>query len=129
MSSPMNQPTFVSIAPRFVCQDLEQALAFYGQLGFQTTYQDEAFTIVTRDEIDLHLNYSPESPKGHSVCWSGVTTTEELYHQYLPTCAVQSSLAAKPWRLKEFFLCDPFRNLILFAGDSAQEEARAKQGA
>jgi hypothetical protein len=44
-SSPTSQPTLDSIAPRFVCQDLEQALVFYGQLGFVTTYQDEAFAI------------------------------------------------------------------------------------
>lgn len=129
MSSPMNQPTFVSISPRFVCQDLEQALAFYGQLGFQTTYQDEAFAIVTRDGIDLHLNYSPEPPKGHSVCWIGVTNIEELYHQYLPTHAVQSALEAKPWGLKEYFLCDPFSNLMLFAERIPQEEVSAGQGA
>jgi hypothetical protein len=30
-----SQPTFVSIAPRFSCQDLKQALNFYGQLGFE----------------------------------------------------------------------------------------------
>lgn len=71
--SPMNRPTFVSIAPRFVCQDMEQALAFYGRLGFQTTYRDETFAIVSRDGIDLHLNYSPDPLKGRSVCWIGVT--------------------------------------------------------
>ncbi|HZS77847.1 MAG TPA: VOC family protein [Ktedonobacteraceae bacterium] len=127
--SPMNRPTFVSIAPRFVCQDMEQALAFYGRLGFQTTYRDETFAIVSRDGIDLHLNYSPDPPKGRSVCWIGVTNIEELYQQYLPTHAVQSPLEARPWGLKEFFVCDPFRNLLLFAERIPAEEARAEQGA
>ncbi len=58
-----SQSTFLSVAPRFVVQDLEQALTFYGQLGFQTTYHDEAFAIVERDEVDLHLNYSPDPQK------------------------------------------------------------------
>jgi catechol 2,3-dioxygenase-like lactoylglutathione lyase family enzyme len=58
-SSQNNQPTFLTVAPRFVVQDLEQALAFYGQLGFQTTYHDEHFAIVERDGLDLHLNYYP----------------------------------------------------------------------
>ena len=129
MASPQpSQPTFVSIAPRFGCQDLEQALAFYRRLGFQTTYQDEAFAIVTRDGIDLHLNYSPDSPSVRSVCWIGVTNIEELYQQYLPTHAVQSPLEAKPWGLKEFFICDPFRNLIIFAEGIPEEEAGAEQG-
>src|SRR6266568_7418121 len=89
-SAPGSHPTFLSIAPRFVVQDLEQALAFYEQLGFQTTYHDEAFAIVARDEVDLHLNYSPDPPKSHSVCWIAVSNIDTLYQQYLPTHAVQS---------------------------------------
>ncbi len=126
-SSPNSQPTFRSVAPRFVVQDMEQALAFYGQLGFATTYQDEGFAIVKRDGIDLHLNSSPEPPKGHSVCWIDVTNIEALYQQYLPTNAIQSPLEAKPWGLKEFFIRDPFRNLILFAESISEEEASAAQ--
>ncbi|MFL5665305.1 MAG: hypothetical protein ACJ8BW_28765 [Ktedonobacteraceae bacterium] len=42
-SSQNNQPTLLSIAPRFVVHDMEQALAFYGQLGFQTTFRDDDF--------------------------------------------------------------------------------------
>jgi hypothetical protein len=113
---------------RFVVGDMEQALAFYGQLGFATTYQDEGFAFIERDGIDLHLNSSEEPPKGHSVCWIGVTYIEALYQQYVPTNAVQSSLEAKPWGLKEFFIRDPFRNLILFAERIIDEEASAAQG-
>jgi len=32
------QPTLDSVAPRFLVTDMEQALAFYGQLGFATPY-------------------------------------------------------------------------------------------
>ena len=128
-SEPCSQPTFLSIAPRFVVHDLSLALAFYGQLGFATTYQDEAFAIVTRDGIDLHFNASSEPPKGRSVCWIGVTNIEALYQQYLPTGAIQSPLEAKPWGMKEFFLCDPFRNLLLFAEGIPQEETSPEQGA
>jgi hypothetical protein len=115
-SEPRSQPTFLSVAPRFIVHDLEQALAFYGQLGFQTTYHDEAFAIVERDGVDLHLNYYADVPKGnHSVCWIAVTNSDALYQQYLPTNAVQSPMEAKPWGFKEFFVRDPFGNLILFA--------------
>lgn len=83
MSSAQNtQPTFLTVAPRFVVQDMEQALAFYGQLGFQTTYHDEHFAIIERDGVDLHLNCSPDSPKGkRSVCWISVTNSEVLYQR------------------------------------------------
>lgn len=125
-SSPTSQPTLNSIAPRFTVGGLEQALAFYGQLGFATTYQDEGFAIVERDGIDLHLNPSEEPPKRHSVCWIGVTNIEALYQEYLPTNAIASPLVAQPWGLKEFSIRDPFRNLILFAETISQEEASAE---
>jgi len=118
--------TLHSIAPRFAVGDLEQALAFYGQLGFATTYQDEGFAIVERDGIDLHLNSSEEPPTRHSVCWIGVTNIEALYQEYLLTNAIASPLVAQPWGLKEFSMCDPFRNLLLFAESISQEEASAE---
>jgi hypothetical protein len=37
-SEQSGQPAFLSVAPRFVVHDMEQALTFYGQPGFQTTY-------------------------------------------------------------------------------------------
>lgn len=124
-----NRPTFLSVAPRFGGNDMERALTFYGQLGFQTTYQDEHFAIVERDGVDLHLNCHADAPKGkHSVCWIAVTNIDTLYQQYLPTNAVQSPLEAKPWGLKEFFIRDPFGNLILFAERIPETDASSEQG-
>ena len=119
-SASTSQPTLTSIAPRFVVSDCEEALTFYGQLGFQATYQDEGFAIIERDEVDLHLNYANRreswwSSRCYSVCWIAVTDIATLYQQYLPTNAVKSALEAKPWGLKEFSLRDPFGNLLLFA--------------
>src|SRR2546427_11953701 len=104
--SQSSQPTFLGIAPRFVVRDLEQALSFYGQLGFQTTYHDEDFAIVERDGIDLHLNCYPDSPSRHGVCWIGVTDSDALYQQYLPTNAVCSPLTTQLWGFREFMIRD-----------------------
>ena len=68
-SSQTDQPTLISIAPRFPVGDMEQALTFYAQLGFATTYRDGEFAIVERDGMSLHFNVS----EGHTVCWIGVT--------------------------------------------------------
>lgn len=122
------QPTLNSIAPYFAVGNLEQALAFYGQLGFAPTYQYEGFVIVERDGIDLHLNSSEEPPKRHSVCWIGVTNIEALYHEYLPTNAISSPLVAKSWGLKEFSVRDPFGNLILFAEGISEEASAEPEG-
>ena len=120
-ASQERQPTIDSVAPRILVGDMEQALAFYGQLGFATAYHDEGFAIVERDGIALHFNVSEEPPKGRSVCWIGVTNIEALYQQYLPTGAIQSPLPAQPWGMKGFFLCDPYRNLLLFDEEASTE--------
>jgi uncharacterized glyoxalase superfamily protein PhnB len=126
MSTEQNrQPTLDTIAPRMLVGDMEQALAFYGQLGFATTYRDGEFATVERDGISLHFIVS----EGHSVCWIGVTNIEALYQQYLPTGAIQSPLTSEPWGMKGFFLCDPFRNLLLFGESIPEEESSTQQGA
>ena len=57
-ASQERQPTLDSVAPRLLVGDMERAMAFYGQLGFATTYHDEGFAIVERDRITLHFNVS-----------------------------------------------------------------------
>ena len=132
MSAPQeHQPTLDSIAPRSLVADMEQALAFYGQLGFVTTYHGEGFAIVERDGVALHFNASEdEAPlNDHLLGWIGVTNIEALYHQYLPTGAIQSPLQVQPWGMKEFFLCDPFRSLLLFGESIPEEASSTPQGA
>jgi hypothetical protein len=111
---------------------MEQALVFYEQLGFVTTYHDEGFAFVERDGVALHFNASDdeEPPHGSLPGWISVTDIEALYQEYLPTNALPARSAgpvAQPWGMKEFFICDPFRNLILFGEEIAEEEAGAEQ--
>ena len=125
-ATPTNRPLLRSIAPRLLARDLSQALAFYAQLGFAIAYQDEGFAIVERDGITLHFTVSD----GHSVCWVGVTNIDALYQEYLPTHAIparSTGPAVQPWGMKEFHICDPFRNLILFGESIPEEEASAEQ--
>jgi hypothetical protein len=124
-SKQSRQPTLISIAPRSLVADMEQALAFYAQLGFATTTRSGEFAIVERDGISLHFT----GAFGHSVCWIGVTNIEVLYQQYVPTGALQSPLTSQPWGMKEFFLCDPFRSLLLFGESIPEEESNTQQGA
>jgi hypothetical protein len=95
---------------------MEQALAFYGQLGFVTTYHDEGFAIVERDGVALHFNASAsdEPPPDSLLGWISVTNIETLYQQYVPTGAIQAPLQVQPWGMNEFVLCDPDRHLLIF---------------
>jgi catechol 2,3-dioxygenase-like lactoylglutathione lyase family enzyme len=76
-ASQEQQPTLDSVAPRFLVRDMEQALAFYGQLGFATPYHDEGFVMLERDGVALHFNVSDPThdppQEGCRVCSIGVT--------------------------------------------------------
>ena len=133
-ASQERQPTLDTIAPRFLVGDMEQALAFYGQLGFATPYRDGEFAIVERDGISLHFTvFDPaqEPSEGCRVCYIGVTNIEALYQQYLPTCAIRSPLPlqATPWGTKGFWLCDPFRDILIFEESLPEGEGNTEQGA
>ena len=128
-ASQEQQPTLDSVAPRFLVGDMEQALAFYGQLGFTTPYHDEGFAILERDLIALQFNVSDptqEPPKGGSVCYISVTNIEALYQQYVPTGALRSPIQAQSWGMKEFVFCDPYRNLLFF-GERVEETISTEQ--
>jgi hypothetical protein len=75
----------------------------------------------------VHLNAFADPPKCHAVCWIAVTGIETLYEQYLPVHAVRSTLEIKRWGLKEFFVQDHFRNLIIFAERISADETAQEQ--
>src|SRR5215469_672623 len=123
------QSTLKSVAPRFLAGDMEQALAFYGQLGFTSPYHDDGFGIIERDGIALQFNISDpteEPPAGRLVGWIGVTSIEALYQQYVPTGAIQSPLQPQSRGMKEFIVCDPFGNTLLF-GERVAESVATEQ--
>ncbi len=111
---------------------MEQALAFYGQLGFVNTYHGEGFAIVERDRIALQWNVSdpPQAPReGCRVCYIGVTNIEALQQQYEPTGAVRSPVQETAWGTKGFWLCDPFRNILIFEERIPARDGSEEQGA
>jgi hypothetical protein len=119
--------TFLRVAPRFGVSDMERALVFCGQLGFQTSSYDEDFGFAERDGVTLHLQSFSEPSEGHAVCWIEVTNSEALYQQYLAIGAVCSPLSERPWGFKEFCIRDPFGNLMLFAERLPWADAAAEQ--
>lgn len=115
MGSPHPAPTFRSIAPRYVVPDLERALAFYERLGFRTANYD-VIAIIERDGVELQFNHDPDlAPGGHFVCSITVTESEALYQQYLPIGCVRSPLTVTDYGTQEFWVCDPFNNILIFS--------------
>ena len=54
-SSPEKPSTFTSAVPVLPTTTIEQAITFYGQLGFQTLHQDAEYAIFQRDTVELHV--------------------------------------------------------------------------
>jgi hypothetical protein len=57
-----------------------------------------------------------------------VATSRFENQQYVPTGAIQSPLTSQPWGMKDFFLCDPFRTLLLFGENIPEEESETARG-
>jgi len=113
-----SQPILTSVLPDLAVNDIERSLAFYGQLGFQTVYQDSDFAIVKRDAVELHLNLCPvKATENMLACRIIVTNIEALYQQCLPMNVIHPNgpLTTKPYGFKEFAIGDPSGVLITFA--------------
>jgi hypothetical protein len=132
MVLPPPSPRFRSIAPRYVVADLERAFAFYGRLGFRTADYG-SIAIIDRDGVELQFNHDPDmAPGGHFVCYISVTESASLYQQYLqdlPTGSVRSPLMDTDYGTREFWVCDPFNNILIFSEPlDAQQSDAQEQG-
>jgi catechol 2,3-dioxygenase-like lactoylglutathione lyase family enzyme len=118
MVLPPPSPAFRSIAPRFVVPDLERAFAFYERLGFRTADYG-SIAIIERDGVELQFNHDPDlAPGRHFVCYITVTASAALYQQYvrdLPAGSVRSPLTVTDYGTREFWVCDPFNNILIFS--------------
>jgi hypothetical protein len=120
-------PTFVSIAPRFVVPDVVRALAFYERLGFHTANYD-SIAIIERDGMEIHINHDPDLPPqgSHTVCYITVRGIEALYQRYRALGVIQGTLSTTEYGMREFVVCDPFNNLLIFGEPIAAPESDAQ---
>jgi Glyoxalase/Bleomycin resistance protein/Dioxygenase superfamily len=115
-ATPTGKPILHAIVPRIAVGNAQQTQAFYGRIGFACTHQEEGFMIVERDGVQLHLHPSNEPPTGHWAFWIRVSNIEALYQEYSAVGVITSSkVKPQPWGFKEFHICDPFRNIFIFA--------------
>jgi len=132
MVLPPPSPTFRSIAPRYVVPDLERAFAFYERLGFRTADYG-SIAIIERDGVELQFNHDPDlAPGDHFVCYITVTESASLYQQYLqdlPIGSVRSPLTVTDYGTQEFWVCDPFNNILIFSEplDAQERDTHARQ--
>ena len=59
-----------------------------------------------------------------------MSNIDALYQEYLAANVIVSSkVKAQPWGFKEFHICDPFRNIFIFAESFTEEEGSGEQAA
>jgi catechol 2,3-dioxygenase-like lactoylglutathione lyase family enzyme len=128
-----------SISPRMLAHSLEEARDFYKILGFEldSEYNEGSFFILSRDGVSIHFNVDDARPsllegrrnRRGSVCWIGVEHGIEALHE---ACRA-GGLVSKPLQetdfgFKQFFVNDPYGNLVLIAQPVSQSDAgRARE--
>jgi uncharacterized glyoxalase superfamily protein PhnB len=114
------------IAPQFLVEDLERAIAYYrDKLGFELdfVYQD-FYAAVSRDGYAIHLKCAPKLPREredrkeneHLDAYISVSGIRDLFRE-LQTRGAQviRPLEQMPWACLEFYVEDPDGNVFCFS--------------
>ena len=121
-------PRLTSLAPQFLVDDLEQAIAYYRDVfGFKFGDPWRGFyAIGTRDSLELHLKKAPKNAAErahrhdceHLDAYAGVAGIDAFYEQCVARGAtILKPLAATAWGTKDFYVKDP-EGYILGFGES-----------
>lgn len=107
-----------SIIPKLPAKDLEATRLFYTEkLNFKVinTYPD--YLLIQRDNMEIHffLHRQLDINRNDGMCYVRVTNIEEL-HKGLKDSNFPNlgKLETRPWRQKEFSICDNQNNQITF---------------
>jgi uncharacterized glyoxalase superfamily protein PhnB len=112
------KPRLTSIAPQFLVDDLDRAIAYYRDvLGFKFGAPYGGFyAIGERDGLEIHLKDAPKNPaerthrrgNEHLDAYVRVKGIDAFYAQCVAKGAnIVKPLAEMPWGTKDFFLADP----------------------
>jgi catechol 2,3-dioxygenase-like lactoylglutathione lyase family enzyme len=130
MISTVAKPRVTSLAPQFLVEDLDRAIAYYRDaLGFTFGQPWDGFYAIGRlDGLELHLKEAPKNPaerkhrrdNEHLDASAGVEGIETFYQQCVANGAkIIKPLAATQWGTKDFYVEDPDGYIISFGGAAA----------
>jgi catechol 2,3-dioxygenase-like lactoylglutathione lyase family enzyme len=119
------KPRLTMLAPQFLVDDLERAVAFYRDvLGFAFEPIFGGFyAIGARDGFEVHLKEAPKNPSErahrraneHLDACAAVVGIDEFYAQCVAEGAtILKPLAPTEWGTKDFYLEDPEGYIIAF---------------
>jgi catechol 2,3-dioxygenase-like lactoylglutathione lyase family enzyme len=129
MPSTAPESRLTSLAPQFLVDDLDRAIAFYREvLGFAFGEPWGGFyAIGQRDGFELHLKEAPKNlaerahrrDNEHLDAYAGVVGIDAFYAQCVARGAkILKPLAPTAWGTKDFYLEDP-EGYILGVGGPA----------
>lgn len=128
---PSSEPRLTSLAPQFLVDDLDRAIAYYRDvLGF--TFGEPwggFYAIGTRDGLELHLKEAPKTmadrqhrrANEHLDIYAGVDGIDAFYDHCVANGAkIIKPLAPTAWGTKDFYVEDPEGYILCFGGALAK---------
>ncbi len=120
-----------AIHPVLMSRDVSVSVSFYQRLGFSLRFHDRPsdpkYAVVTRDAVELHLQWQDEShwtyPIDRPTYRFLVQNVDELYSMFRKTGAIADQVSSDgtyatprntPWGTREFHLRDPGDNGLQF---------------
>ncbi len=127
MAATASKPRLTSLAPQFLVDDLDRAIAYYRDvLGF--TFGEPwggFYAIGNRDGLELHLKHAAKTEADrahrraneHLDAYAGVDGIDAFYDQCVARGAtILKPLAVTAWGTKDFYVEDPDGYILGFGG-------------
>ena len=123
-------PRIAAIAPQFLVDDLEPAIAYYRDaLGFEVDFVYESFyASVSRDGCAIHLKCAPKTVADrahrreleHLDAYIEVSGIKDLFDEVRKRGAdVIKPLEQRPWACLDFYVVDPDGYILCFSEPTA----------
>lgn len=126
------EPKIKQIAPQFLVDDLDKAVAYYtDQLGFDVDFVYASFYAgVSRDGAAIHLKCAPKTTSDrenrrsneHLDAYVDVSDVDALYRDLCARNAkVTKSVGDRPWKCRDFYVEDIDGFILCFSESTAHE--------
>lgn len=102
--------------PILPARDIDEAVGFYGRLGFRTAARHPDYAVLRRDGAELHLWLCDDRHIAeNTACYLRANGIGALHRELLAAePGLLSAPHAKPWGMTEFEAWDPSGNLLRF---------------
>ncbi len=121
---------FTGIAPQFLVDDLDRAIAYYcDKLGFELDFNYQSFyASVTRNGFGIHLKHAPKlaadrefrKQNEHLDAYISVSGIRSLFSELeMRGAQVIKPLEERPWACLDFYVEDPDGYILCFSEQNA----------